>query len=142
MVNGASSTPADHDVPPPAYRSPSPTAYGSPEPTSSQAQHQQTPQRDSKAPTTVESITNSVSNAASATQETAQQQLEVARETIRNLQKQVEEGLKQRKVASEGNLHSGGQALGTQVAQGVEGVPVQIVAALCLLSFLLAYFFF
>ena len=142
MVNGASSTPVDHDVPPPAYRSPSPTAYGSPEPTSSQVQQQQASQSDSKAPTTVESVSNAVSNAASATQETLQQQLDAARETIRSLQRQAEEGLKQRKIAAEGSQPGGGQALGTQIAQGVEGVPVQIVAALCLLSFLLAYFFF
>ncbi|UKZ75018.1 hypothetical protein TrVFT333_002690 [Trichoderma virens FT-333] len=52
-------------------------------------------------------------------------------------------GLRQRnaKGSSETEKKSGG-ALAQQTKQGVEGVPVKIVAILCLLSFLLAYVFF
>ncbi|KAL7949394.1 PapD-like protein [Trichoderma barbatum] len=52
-------------------------------------------------------------------------------------------GLRQRNVkgSSETDKSSGG-ALAQQAKQGVEGVPVKIVAILCLISFLLAYVFF
>ncbi|KKP01690.1 hypothetical protein THAR02_06196 [Trichoderma harzianum] len=52
-------------------------------------------------------------------------------------------GLRQRNVkgSSETEKSSGG-ALAQQTKQGVEGVPVKIVAILCLVSFLLAYVFF
>ena len=51
-------------------------------------------------------------------------------------------GLRQRAAkATEAGKEATGQ-LATAVRQNVEGVPVQIVAALCFLSFLLAYFFF
>lgn len=62
---------------------------------------------------------------------------------IQRLKSQIaDQGLRQRKVGA-----AGGEAttstLQQQQPQSVEaGVPVQIVAALCLLSFLLAYFFF
>lgn len=54
-----------------------------------------------------------------------------------------EGGLRLRKAASEKGeaLSQGATDMATKV-QGSEGVPVQIVAALCLLSFLLAYFLF
>jgi hypothetical protein len=49
-------------------------------------------------------------------------------------------GLRQRKVP--GTNEKTVEQVAQQVKQTVEGVPVQIVALLCLLSFLLAYFFF
>jgi hypothetical protein len=52
-------------------------------------------------------------------------------------------GLRQRNVkavAAEGKVQAAQAA--QAVKQSVEGVPVQIVALLCILSFLLAYFFF
>jgi hypothetical protein len=58
----------------------------------------------------------------------------------------IQEGLRQRKS---GNSERGSNEEDTPTARNitlqrapVEGVPVQIVAALCLISFLLAYFFF
>lgn len=54
-------------------------------------------------------------------------------------------GLRQRKAgtATVAPVSSGAQGeLQQAVRQGTEGVPVHIVAALCLVSFLLAYFFF
>ncbi|KAF2461378.1 MSP domain-containing protein [Lineolata rhizophorae] len=56
-----------------------------------------------------------------------------------------DEGLRQRKTGSGGTEQKSGPAgggMGLQQPAQAAGVPVQIVAALCLLSFLLAYFFF
>ncbi|KAI9771295.1 MAG: phosphatidylinositol-binding protein scs2 [Geoglossum simile] len=67
-------------------------------------------------------------------------------EIARLLQERTEQGLRQRKtdVVNEdvkGDATTGAAGLGVQ-QQPIEGVQVQIVAALCLLSFLLAYIFF
>ncbi|KAH8124158.1 hypothetical protein FP744_10001805 [Trichoderma asperellum] len=52
-------------------------------------------------------------------------------------------GLRQRNVkGSSGNEKGAAGAVAQQAKQGVEGVPVQIAAILCLVSFLLAYLFF
>ena len=74
-------------------------------------------------------------------------QLEQAKEKIKVLTSQVEDqGLRQRKgdgISQSSSERSGTGAGGAGVAQQAsDGVPVQMVAALCLLSFLLAYFFF
>ncbi|KAF2198526.1 VAMP-associated protein [Delitschia confertaspora ATCC 74209] len=75
-----------------------------------------------------------------------QAQLDSAKATINNLRKQMEQSnvLRQRKGDSTGvdaPKEPVSAALGLQQAPA-GGVPVQIVAGLCLLSFLLAYFFF
>ncbi|MCJ1313445.1 phosphatidylinositol-binding protein scs2 [Agyrium rufum] len=160
-VNGAlaSSQMSDHDGPPPAYNSPPSQNYGSPASSSTKAappdrEAPSAPFSTAKDPaassstgsatTTAGVISNSVSNAASATQQTLQQQLENAKAQIAALQKSATESgasLKQRAVG--GDERSGGRALAQAPGQAAaEGVPVQIVAALCLLSFLLAYFLF
>jgi hypothetical protein len=59
----------------------------------------------------------------------------------------VAAGLRQRKqgggtTSDEQKSARPAPELAQAVRQGTEGVPVQIVAVLCLLSFLLAYFFF
>jgi hypothetical protein len=72
-----------------------------------------------------------------------QAQLADAKSTIDKLRQQVETsaGLRQRKPDSTSD--SKGQLATTERAQApAGGVPVQIVAGLCLLSFLLAYFLF
>jgi len=71
-------------------------------------------------------------------------QLEEAKNTIARLQQQASEGLRQRKPetsSGDKGLSSGSTSMGVQQTPA-GGVPVQIVAGLCLLSFLLAYFFF
>ena len=74
-------------------------------------------------------------------------QLAQAKEKIKALTMQVDEqGLRQRKADavnqdSRERISTGTTGMGVQ-QQPADGVPVQIVAALCLLSFLLAYFFF
>lgn len=53
-------------------------------------------------------------------------------------------GLRQRNVkgSSDGEKSPAGGAMAQQTKQVVEGVPVKIVAIMCLLSFLLGYLFF
>ncbi|MCJ1410891.1 phosphatidylinositol-binding protein scs2 [Ptychographa xylographoides] len=88
-----------------------------------------------------------VSNVASSVGETLQQQLDSAKATIAQLKQQAEtQGVRQRKTDavnqdSRERITTGTTGMGVQT-QPADGVPVQIVAALCLLSFLLAYFFF
>ncbi len=76
-------------------------------------------------------------------------QLAKAEATIAMLKNEVASGLRQRKAsaaaagAADEKSKGGAQlAQATRPAQGTEGVPVQVVAVLCLTSFLLAYFFF
>lgn len=74
-------------------------------------------------------------------------QLDQAKAQILKLKQQSEEqGLRQRKTDavnqdSRERISTGTTGMGVQ-QQPAEGVPVQIVAGLCLLSFLLAYFLF
>jgi hypothetical protein len=75
------------------------------------------------------------------------EQLSDALAQIQRLKAQLTEqgeGLRQRKVGEGSSISKAGNTLQQQIAQPAAelGVPVQIVAALCLLSFLLAYFFF
>ncbi|KAK1818367.1 phosphatidylinositol-binding protein scs2, partial [Friedmanniomyces endolithicus] len=76
-----------------------------------------------------------------------QQQLEAANSRIKQMQEQATEGLRQRNII--GSKESGdGKSTGATISQSLQnapapgGVPVQIVAALCLLCFLIAYLFF
>ena len=74
-------------------------------------------------------------------------QLSEAKATILKLKQQAEEQSLRQKESNAVNQDSrerittGMTGMGIQ-QQPADGVPVQIVAALCLLSFLLAYFFF
>lgn len=78
--------------------------------------------------------------------ENVKEQLSDALAQIQKLKAQLAEqtGLRQRKVDGGDQSAKRGNTLQQQLAQPTTemGVPVQIVAALCLLSFLLAYFFF
>jgi len=88
-----------------------------------------------------------VANAVPSSGDDVRAQLAAAKSTIARLTTQVgEQGLRQRKVDavnqdSRERITTGTTGMGVQ-QQPADGVPVQIVAALCLLSFLLAYFFF
>ena len=65
------------------------------------------------------------------------------KDTIANAATSASEGLRQRKPPGDGKGQGAIGATTTQIQQQVtEGVPVQVVAALCLLSFLIAYLFF
>ena len=90
---------------------------------------------------------SSVTNALPTSGEDVRQQLADAKATIARLTDQAQEQvLRQRKSDavnqdSKERFTTGTTGMGVQ-QQPADGVPVQIVAALCLLSFLLAYFFF
>ncbi|MCJ1459054.1 phosphatidylinositol-binding protein scs2 [Mycoblastus sanguinarius] len=161
--NNINGTHLGEDVPP-AYGSPSPS-YGSPAPEAVTPNTRSVHAPDSRPSTDSKSITESASNAATSTQSTIgaaassvvnamptsgedmRVQLAQAKATIARLTQQSEEqGLKQRKTDavnqdSRERITTGTTGMGIQ-QQPADGVPVQIVAALCLLSFLLAYFFF
>lgn len=129
---------------PPAYSSPTP-AFGSPAPAGA---------NDAKSTNTVESARSTASNVAEATgisaaasavsnsvprnQDDLQQQLAAAQARIKDLSNQLSDPqFRQRKVAE------AQEKVQSVVQQSQEsGVPLQIVAALCLISFLIAYLFF
>lgn len=98
-----------------------------------------------KTNSSISNATTAASNAASAvtsalptSTEELKQQLAEARTQIAKLKDSAaDSGLRQRK------LQEAGEKLQTAMPPGGEtGVPLQMVAGLCLLSFLLAYFFF
>ncbi|KAI4154633.1 MAG: hypothetical protein L6R39_001370 [Caloplaca ligustica] len=165
-ADGSSATPSHHtshgqylgDEAPPAYGSPAPS-FGSPAPNASTPMNRSA--TDSKdqagAPATESTMSNmqstasnaasSVANAFPTSGEDLRAQLDKAKAEISRLTRQTEEqGLRQRKSDavnqdSRERVTTGTTGMGIQ-QQPAEGVPVQIVAALCLVSFLLAYFLF
>lgn len=147
-TNGVA-TSTRHEEEPPAYSSPSPQ-FGSP------AAHSAVTSAGSKSSGTkstadtnasstaagpssaIASAASAISNAIPTSQEELKQQLADAKAQISKLTNQLgDPQLRQRKV------QEASEKMQTVVQQtGETGVPVQIVAGLCLLSFLLAYFFF
>lgn len=127
---------------PPSYSSPTPPAT--------------TPQRASaysqsvteKPSATTEQTTAETTQATTSlgthpqSQEDLKAQLEEARATISRLQAQAAESLRQRKPqeAAEKAVSSVQQSMQNAPAPG--GVPVQVVAILCLVAFLIAWIFF
>jgi len=87
----------------------------------------------------VTSAAATVSNAVPASYEDLKAQLAQAQATIASYNQ--EGGLRVRKVAG-ASADTATATADSVRQQAAEGVPVQIVAALCLLSFLLAYLFF
>lgn len=141
--------PTRHEEEPPAYSSPSPQ-FGSP------AAHSAVTSAEPKgagmrsmgdtnassstaaASSSIGSAATAISNSVPKSQEELKQQLADAKAQIAKLTSQLgDPQLRQRKV------QEASEKMQTVVQQtGETGVPVQIVAGLCLLSFLLAYFFF
>ncbi|KAI9642791.1 phosphatidylinositol-binding protein scs2 [Ciborinia camelliae] len=163
-VNGATSAISTPDTAPPAYRSPSPEEHFTP------AANRVVPGHPGPAPSVsvndepignrnISEARSSISNPASSvgtkresfvsavtaptgvpvSVEELQAQLAEAKKTIATYAEQG--GVRMRKVANGETSNETVNEMATKL-QGVEGVPVQIVAALCLLSFLLAYLFF
>ncbi|KAF2142421.1 uncharacterized protein K452DRAFT_226925 [Aplosporella prunicola CBS 121167] len=91
---------------------------------------------------TMSSMASSVANAIPTSGDDVKAQLAEAKATIARLQDQAGQGLRQRKgdVSRGANEKVSAGGMAQQAPAG--GVPVQIVAGLCLFSFLLAYFFF
>lgn len=143
-TGGAQANGVTHEEMPPAYSSPA-TVYGSPAPNSTS---------DSKSVSTAGNAKGSAANAAEATgiagaaaavanampqsQEDVKQQLAAAQAKIQELSSQLADPqVRQRKVAE------AQEKVQTVIQQSQEsGVPIHIVAALCLVSFLIAYLFF
>ncbi|KAI0405990.1 putative integral ER membrane protein Scs2 [Xylaria palmicola] len=136
-LSGGDATP---EAAPPAYSSPSNFAAGQSEPKSSieeQSRPEEKPSYDAP-------VAATISKNSEPSREELKAQLAQAEDLIAQLKKD-EGGLRQRKTASAGEEKP--SAKPAELAQaaartGTEGVPVQITAALCLLSFLLAYMFF
>lgn len=91
---------------------------------------------------------SALTQAANKVTSTAQMTYEELKEKLAQAEAQIasykdSSGLRQRNVkgSSSGEKNSAGE-VAQAVKQTVEGVPVQLVALLCLVSFLLAYFFF
>ena len=101
----------------------------------------------SSAQSTVSAAASSVATAVPTSGDDVRAQLAQAKATIARMTQQSEEqSLRQRKTDavnqdSRERITTGTTGMGVQ-QQPADGVPVQIVAALCLLSFLLAYFLF
>ncbi|EAA31444.2 hypothetical protein GE21DRAFT_8371 [Neurospora crassa] len=98
---------------------------------------------------TVAAVASTAQHTASETYEQLKEQLAKAQATIASLQNDAASGLRQRKAAvadavgeQASNVQATAQDLAQSARQGTEGVPVQIAAVLCLVSFLLAYIFF
>lgn len=132
-LNGA------HEDEPPSY-SPGPAAYGSPAPASDTKSA-----IPASAQSPVSNLTSSLSGAAStvasavpSSQEELREQLNAAQARIKDLSSQLADPqVRQRKVAE-------AQEKVQNVVQQSQnsGVPLHIVAALCLVSFLIAYLLF
>jgi hypothetical protein len=143
VVNGVAT---HHEEEPPAYSSSTPL-FGSPSPhTPAATSAVSKPVSESK-PTTSSSAEPAstlgnayaaVTNAVPTSIEELQEQLAAAKAQIAKLTSQLNDPqLRQRKV------QEASEKMQTVVQQSNEsGVPVQIVAGLCLLSFLIAYLFF
>lgn len=163
----ASSGSVQHDDEPPAYGSPG-GAFETPAPTAKKIVDESSPipapnfekSLKPETPESKEAESSPFENASSAATgatapaetkpdftDNVKEQLSDALAQIQKLKAQLVEqgeGLRQRKVGEGSSISKAGSTLQQQIAQPAAemGVPVQIVAALCLLSFLLAYFFF
>jgi hypothetical protein len=125
---------------PPAYSSPSPAPV-TPQRTPARQLDEKSGARSDDS-TLLGNTTAAISNATGISQSDLERQLKEAKDTISRLQTQAAEqtGLRQRK--SDGSSSSAGTTKTLQQAPAAGGVSVQIVALLCLLSFLIAYLLF
>lgn len=137
-VNGVAS---HSEEGPPAYSSPSPQ-FGSPAAAAATTSSRSVPEPESQPATQADSTTSgiysSVASAVPTSSAELQQQLDAAKAQISKLSSQLSDPqVRQRKV------QEASEKMQTVVQQTNDsGVPVQIVAGLCLLSFLIAYMFF
>jgi hypothetical protein len=137
---------ATPDAPPLAYSSPQEEAVVTSPAPSQRVEARREPSREPEtAPSTIVPSVAAVKATVVDTYEDLKDALAQKEALITSLKEQLSSGLKQRKpaaTATDEKSTSPGQALDQVQPRGTEGVPIQIVAILCLLSFLLAYFFF
>lgn len=136
-TSGVNGVYGEHAEEPPAYSSPSPTQFGSPVPQSSTENAKSTIANAAEA-TGVTAVASAAYEAVPKSSDDVKQQLAAANAQIQKLTTQLADPqVRQRKV------QEASEKMQTVVAQTNEGgVPLQIVAGLCLLSFLIAYLFF
>ncbi|KAG8404833.1 phosphatidylinositol-binding protein scs2 [Metarhizium acridum] len=140
-VNGATETP---DAPR-TFSSPggnaNSTPLSAPPPYASDDPAEETDDKSERPKSAVSHAATSVSEAAQLSYEELKSKLAQAEAQLLNLK---DGGLRQRNVksASSEEKRPAGNTAQVVKQQQPDGVPVQIVALLCLLSFLLAYFFF
>ena len=93
-----------------------------------------------------QSTLNTVKSTAGATYEGFKDQVANVEAKVSSLTSDATGGLRQRKTGATDPVETGAAAplkeLARTTSRGTEGVPIQIVAVLCLLSFLLGYLFF
>jgi hypothetical protein len=144
-ASGATTNGVSHEEQPPAYSSPTPQ-FGSPAPASSSEAKSEPSTVESAKDTTIKAAEVSglatgatkISNAVPRSTDDVSAQLAAAKEQIAILSKQVQDPQFRQRKMQEAN-----EKVQTVVQQSQEsGVPVHITAALCLLSFLIAYLFF
>jgi hypothetical protein len=129
-----------HEDQPPAYTSPTPQ-FGSPAPDSAVKTERSTAAETARSATEATGIAGAaavITNAIPTSGDELKQQLAAAQAQISKLTAQLQDPqVRQRKI------HEANEKVQTIVQQSQDtGVPLQIVAGLCLLSFLIAYLFF
>jgi hypothetical protein len=146
VANGANDTPdVSRTYSSPVVRDESPSSapppYHSPQQGSHEEERPRSMQSDMEVKSAMSQATASIKETAELTYEELKAKLAQAEQQLVSLK---DSGLRQRNVKSDSNddekrpLAQTAQA----IQQTVEGVPVQMAAILCLVSFLLAYFFF
>ncbi len=100
----------------------------------------------SEAGSVISSVKNTIANVVPSSVQEAKAQLPDPSAMASSIKRQAEQGLRQRKADTGTQDAKGSAGMGTTTVAPAQnsptGVPIQIVAGLCLLSFLLAYFFF
>lgn len=139
--DGANDTPdASHTYSSPALgrESPSATSYRS-NPVEDAPESQKPRAEETTVQSTINQAASAVTSAAELTYEELKAKLLQAEAQLISLK---DNGLRQRNVKSSDDEKRPVAQTAQAVSQTVEGVPVQMAAILCLVSFLLAYFFF
>jgi len=152
--------PHHQDDEPPSYASPSPSVatpqrnstqapsgpISSPSDRPADAKSRGDAVESAHNPATDNSTLGAIRSAIPTSSDDMKRQLETANAKVMELQQQMTEGLRQRRAgAAEGGEKMGttsGGNMGLHNAPAPGGVPVQYVAALCLLCFLIAWLFF
>ncbi|KAJ5081563.1 PapD-like protein [Penicillium alfredii] len=151
--NGANETTVDDE--PPAYTSPGGNfetpapglskksandASPIPPPDFSEKPKSETSPKNEPAPSSISNAKSAVASALPSSDELKGQLADANAQIQRLKDRLADQGLRQRKTGGEATTPPA--PMQQQHAQTEAGVPIQIVAGLCLLSFLIAYFFF
>jgi hypothetical protein len=153
-TNGFDATP---DTAPPAYSSPQDDTTVLEDTTAVSYHEQEEPSHEPESTQATQAtafaapaaVAGSVRSAATETYEELKERVAKAEATAASLKNELASGLRQRKAGNKSDDNSSAGSGTPKLAQaerqssrGTEGVPVGIVAFLCLVSFLLGYIFF